>query len=321
MENPNQEEARRWVVEQTASLAPSAGWKPDTEGALARLHERLAANRERTGWRRWPVWVAAAALVVALILLSPGGRMVAQQFWQSLTVPRVAIIEVNPWPDGVPSPAVKAIGIPIPPIPARDAEDAGRRVHYEPRLPHAYVLSGSPRLSTTFSVAAGTVVKVADLDLALQKVGVTDQAVPPNWDGAQLRLQTSGLVIAEWPDIVLVQSLPLTLTVPQDFDFAAYSAVILRILGVGADEAQRLAQRAGTTAPWLAPFSQAAGIKQRGTIEEVALHSGPATLLTETGENGEATRVTAFWSVPDRVYLLSGKLSRELAISAADAVQ
>jgi len=228
---------------------------------------------------------------------------------------------VNPWPEGVPSPVVKAIGTPIPPIPARDAEEARWRVHYDPRLPRPFVLSGSPRLSTTFSVAAGTVVRVADLEMALRKAGVTDQAAPRDWDGAQLTLHTSGLVIAEWPDIVLVQSLPLTLTAPPGFDFDAYSALILRILGVGPDEALRLAQRAGTMPPWLAPLSRDVALERRGTIEEITLNSGPATLLRESGDDGGVTRVTVLWSVPDRVYLLSGKLSRELAIATANAVQ
>jgi len=59
----------------------------------------------------------------------------------------------------------------------------------------------------------------------------------------------------------------------------------------------------------------------RGTIEEIDLNSGPATLLQETGFYGALNRITEVWSVPDRVYLLSGKLNRELAIATANAVQ
>jgi hypothetical protein len=63
-------------------------------------------------------------------------------------------------------------------------------------------------------------------------------------------------VLAEWPDAVLVQSLPLTLTAPSNFDFAAFSAVCLRVVGVEPEEARRLAQRAGTALPWLAPIDR-----------------------------------------------------------------
>ena len=319
MERVNQEEVRHWVVKKTASLDPPAGWRPDSASALIRFHARMEADTRRAAWRHWPAWALAVALIVAVILLLPAGRVVAQQLWQFLTVRRVAFIRVNPWPEGVPSPQVKLLGTPIPPLPVRDVDEARWRVQYDPRLPHAGILSGSPRLSTTFSLSAGTAVKAADLERALRKVGAADLTVPPQWDGAQLTLHTSALVIAEWPDIVLAQSLPLTLTAPSGFDFCAFSALVLRVLGVGPDDAQRLAQRMGTAPPWLAPIAR--NIEANAILEEIVLNSGPATLLQEIGDNGAVRRTTLVWSVPDRVYLLSGKLSRELAIATANAVQ
>ena len=56
-------------------------------------------------------------------------------------------------------------------------------------------------------------------------------------------------------------------------------------------------------------------------MEEIVLNSGPATLLEEKAAAGAVKRLTVVWSVPDRVYLLSGNLSRELAIATAGAVQ
>jgi hypothetical protein len=316
MESVN--ELREWVMEQTACLSPPAGWRPDSSAALQRFHVRTKTDRPRAIWGRWLIPAAAVALVGVFLML-PAGRMVAQQLWQFLTVRRVAFVRVNPWPEGVPSPGVKLIGVPIPPIPARDVSEAAWRVNYSPRLPRPGVLSDAPRLSTTFSLAAGTVVNAADLELALRKAGVSDQIVPRQWDGARLTLHTSAVVIAEWPDVVLVQSLPLTLTVPSGFDFPAFSALVLRVLGVGPEEARRLAERAGTSPAWLAPLER--DMEGRGTLEEIALNSGPATLLQEVQEDGAMKRITIVWSVPDRVYLLSGKLSRELAIAIAGAVQ
>ena len=318
MENVNQEELRQWVVKQTAYLDPPATWRPDSAAALVRFHGRIGAECPRGPWLRWSAWTAAAALVVAIILLLPAGRIVAQQLWQFLTVGQVAFIRVRPWPHGVPSPQVNLIGTPIP-LPARDMDEVRWRVHYDPRLPRPGVLSDSPRLYTTFSLSAGTVVKAADLELALRKTGVADLTVPPTWDGAQLVLHTSAIVLVEWPDIALAQSLPLTLTAPAGFDFSAFSALVLRVLGVEPDEAQRLAQRMGTAAPWLAPIALDFG--KTATIEEIALNSGPATLLEEMGGQGAMKRTTVIWSVPDRVYLLSGKLSREVTIATANAVQ
>ena len=319
MENANQEEVRQWVAQLTADLDPPAGWQPDPLAALVRFRARQEADRRRARWRRWPVLAIAAALAVAIILLLPSGRVLAQQFWQFLTVRQVAFVLVNPWPEGVRSPEIKAIGTPIPPIPARDLDEARWRVHYDPRLPHPGVLATSPRLSTTFSVSAGTVVRTVDLELALRKAGVSDLSVPAQWNGAQLALHTSALVIAEWPDVVFVQSLPLTLTAPSGFDFSAYSALVLRVVGVAPDEAQRLAQRVGTAPPWLAPLER--NFDNSAALEEVTLNSGPGTLLQEMGRQGEVSRTTLVWSVPDRVYLISGKLTKELTIAMANAVQ
>ncbi len=315
MENANE----RWVLEQIAYLDPPAAWQPDSAAAVARFRTREQASSRARPWRPWLAWVAAAAGLAGLIALFPDGRAAAQQLWQFLAVPRVAFIRVNPWPEGVPSPQVKAIGTMIPPIPARSLEQVRWRVNYQPRLPRPGVLSGSPLLSTTFSLSAGTVVKAADLQLALRKAGANNSTVPPQWDGAQLTLHTSALVIAEWPGIVLVQSLPPTLTAPPGFDYPAFSALVLRVLGVEPDTARRLAQQAGTAPPWLVPISD--DLEKMVALEEITLSFGPATLVQQGGQAGASKRISVFWCVSDRVYLMSGVMSRELAIAAANAVQ
>lgn len=296
-----------WVAEQIASLNPPPEWQPNAAAALTRFH---APRRHHP---RWTGWALAAAVAVAAIVLLPPARGLAQQIWQLLTVRRVAFIRVNSWPEGVPSLQVNIIGTPLPPIPARSLDEAHRRVHYEPRLPRAGVLSGSPNLYTTFGISAGTVVKAVDLALALRKTGVTDQSVPPEWDGAHLALHTSAVVLAQWPEAALAQSLPLTLSAPANFDFAAFSTLMLRILGVGPEEAKQLAAQMGTTPPWLAPLSK--DFDRVATFEEITLKSGPATLAEQNG------RITLAWSVPDRVYVLTGNVSRELAIATANAVE
>ncbi len=69
----------------------------------------------------------------------------------------------------------------------------------------------------------------------------------------------------------------------------------------------------GTTPAWIAPIDS--DFNKFANIEEVQLTSGPGTLVQESD------RVSLVWSVPDRVYLISGKLPRELAIAMANAVQ
>jgi hypothetical protein len=302
MENNNQ----LWVADKMSYLDPPAGWNPDSAAALGRFQNRQPPV---SAW----YWAWAAAIFLSVLLLFPATRAAAQQLWQFFTVRRVAFVRVKPWPRGIPAPEAKLIGTMAPPIPANDVEQVRWRVHYEPRLPHAGVLSGSPRLSTTLGLSAGTIVRTAVLQNALRAVGIVNVTVPPQWDNAQLTLHTSDAVIAEWPDIIFAQSLPLTLSAPPGFDFPAFSAVILRVLGVEPADAQRLAEQMGTAPAWIAPIDSS--FDKFATIEEVQLASGPGTLVQESD------RISLVWSVPDRVYVISGKLSRELAIATANAVQ
>ena len=306
-----------WARKQTALLDPAGEWEPDTRAALARQHARMEAATGRVSWRSGLLWAAATTLACAALFLLPEARSWAQQFWQFLTVGRVAVIRVNPWPAGVAAPHINLVGIPIPPQQVTSLEEARWRAGFDPRLPTPGVLSGSPRLSVMGPMSLATVVKNDDLKLALEKSGVTDQPVPAAWDGARLALHSSPVVIAEWPDILLAQSLPLTITAPPGVDFPVWSALVLRILGVGTDQARELAERMATAPVWLLPVDSEMG---RGkTIREISLRSGPGTLIQDTDKKGE--RVTVVWSVSDRVYLLSGRIAPELAITAANAVQ
>jgi hypothetical protein len=297
-----------WAAREVAALDPPVDWEPSAAVALARLHARPGPVRARLAG--WPLWTAAVLL--AAVALAPRSRAFAQHLWQSLTVRPLAFVRVNEWPEGAPSPQIKLLGLPIPPLPAKDLDQVRARVRYEPRMPVG-VLEGSPKLYTTFPFAAGTVVKVADFELALRKAGLRGLSVPAQWEGAQVALHTSGIAIAQWPDVALVQSLPLTLTAPEGFDFPAFSTIVLRILGVNEAEAARLAADAGTVPPWLVPMSR--GMLPGASLEEVQVGGVTGTLLREPGRN------SVMWTVPDRVYLMTGAVSRELMLAAANGVR
>lgn len=294
-----------WAQRQMALLEPPSDWQPSPENALTR---RRPQRSPALAWA-----LSIAAMLLCALALAPGSRAFAQHVWQFLTVRPLAFVRVNEWPEGVPSPKINLLGMPIPPLPAKDLDQMRARLRYEPRLPRG-VLEGAPKLYTTFPLAAGTIVKVADFNLAKSKVGLTSLNIPPQWEGARIALHTSGIAIAQWPRIALLQSLPLTLTAPDGFDFPTFSATVLQILGVNETEAARLAQNAGTVPPWLVPMSKS--LLPGATLEEVSLTSGTGTLMREQGG-----RTSILWTVSDRVYLLTGTLSRELTLAAANAVQ
>lgn len=163
----------------------------------------------------------------------------------------------------------------------------------------------------------GTSVKVADVELALRKAGVTDLPVPKDWDGAELAIHTSTFVVADWPDVKLIQCLPLTVTTPPGFNLPAFSVAALRAVGMHRSEAERLAQRMTAAPALLMPM----GIENEVIIREVNLRTGPATVIEILGKDGGVEGVVIFWSVNDRLYVLSSKLSVELAIAAANAIE
>jgi hypothetical protein len=307
------EKNKGWVETQMDLLAPAAEWNPDSERALFAIGGRMKAAPLPAPWRVYLEWSVAAAAIIVLLVMLPGTRLLAQQFWQFLTVGRVAVIHVNVWPEGVKSPQINLIGIVIPPMQVASLEEAREKLGYSPRLPGAAVLSGNPKVSVTGAMAMGTTLHNAELDLALQKVGITNEHPPAAWDGARLSLQTSRMMIAEWPNLTLVESLPLTIASSQGVDFADVSAMMLRILGVAPAQARSLADRMSTVPVWLLPVDHR--LTRGKTIREIVLRSGPATLIEESD------RVTIVWSVPDRVYLLTGSGNESLIIAAADSVR
>jgi hypothetical protein len=299
-----------------SDLNPPAEWQPDAAAALARIRARREPVR-RLSWK-WPTFALAGLL--AAVALAPGTRALAQRLWQSLTVRPMAFVRVNEWPAGVPSPQIQVTGLESPPVAARDMNQVSARVGYTPRMPRAGVLEGMPQLYTKSSVSAGFTIRAADLRLALSKAGASGLTVPAQWDGARLAVHTGDVAIAEWPEVALAQSLPLTLTAPDGFDFPAFSALVLRIQGVDQEDAVRLAAAAGTIPPWLVPVSQ--GMLPKASLEEVMLASSPAALMQEPpGPWGLPGKIAILWSAPDRVYLLTGTVSRELMLAVANAVQ
>jgi len=81
--------------------------------------------------------------------------------------------------------------------------------------------------------------------------------------------------------------------------------------------AQRYRQRIATAPAMLLGI----GAEDRSAIREVRLRTGPATLIEDIGDGGRIERVELFWSVPDRVYALSGNVTAGVATSIANSVE
>lgn len=295
-------------------LAPPADWEPNAAAAHARFAARL--HQEPRGFRPpWLVWVATAILV-CLLLIVPATRVAAQQVWQWLTVRHIELVRVDldSLPEEAKSMRMQPLNKPAPPVSVRDIGEATQTAGFAPRLPRSGALSGTAQMSTLGPQSFGTTFRTADLELALRKAGAIDQAVPKQWDGAQIVVQIGSTVTAAWqrPDLTLTQALPPKIVVPAGFDLGAFATAILRGVGMNRETAQQFGKRMAIEPMMLMGIR----LQDMAATREVTLHSGPATLIEGLGD-----RVELLWSVPDRVYLLSGDVGAEVAMRIADSVE
>jgi len=316
MENLKDRELSDWVQQCMASAAPPLDWEPDAGMALANFQMRLTplpATR-----RYWVAGAVAASLTCIGLLSVPGTRGLAQQLWQRITVGRIDVVRVDfgDLPDEAKSLQAQALNKPAPPQVVRSSEEASQQAGFAPRFPRPGILSGTPRLSVLGPLSFGTAIKAADLELALRKARVADQPVPKEWDGAHLGFQIGATITADWNNVTLMQGLPPVLSMPPGFDLNAFTIAVLRAAGMRREAAQRFGRQMITAPALLFGI----GAEDQVNIREVHLHTGPATLIEDFGDNGEVERITLLWAVPDRVYILSGGISRDLAIALANAI-
>ena len=262
---------------------------------------------------------AVAALVVCfLFIINPSMRATAAQLWRTITMSRVDVVRVNfdDLPDEATSLSPQTLIKPHPPMLAQNLGEAQARVGFFPRLPEG-ILGSPARLSTMGTLSIGTVLRVSDVQLALSRAGVNDEVVPKEWEGAHLALNFGPSVMAEWPEISLMQSLPPELVTPRDFDFGSFARVMLRAAGMARVSAERYGRRMATAPALL--FGIGAG--DDVALREVELNEGPATVMESFGDDGRSVRMEMIWTVADRVYLLSGAMSQDRAVAIANAVR
>ena len=339
MENHERNELSQWIEGCAALLAPPADWEPNLNAARARFEARL---QRRFRVKRYLLVGATAALLACLLVPAiPPARAAAQQigsnswyrleqFWYWITIVRTPLrLSLRALPEAVKSLHTQALTERGVPQEVSDATEAARRAGFIPRFPLSRVLSASPRLSVRGPMSIATVIRTADLELALRNAGVTDQYVPKDWDGARIAVQIGATLTAEWSNVpeewsgetewshlTLVQSSPPVIATPPGFDLTTFTVLNLRTALLNQGNALRFAQRP-TTAPALIFGS---GTQKLILGREVNLRIGPATLIEQFEGGGHANwfgldpgpdveRITLLWSTPDRVYVLSGAVS------------
>ncbi len=303
-----------WVNGRLSSLDVPADWQPETGAALGRLTARRSGQRARTVVWTWRV--AMAAGVLALLAATPPMRVAAQRAWEVLFARDVSVLRIDM--DAVPAAVWDALQTPVTTngISHRSvasADEAARIAGFTVAQVPEGLMPATPAWSVVSPVSGELVLRVDALEKAAQVTGARDVVVPPDWDGARIRVETASLVLSAYGETMLMQTRPIAIAVPPGFDMPSFVAVALRLLGFDAAQASMLSQKTA-----VAPVAFL-GIPrgERVQISEVPLGSGTGTLIRDL-DGGD---LTVIWSSVDRLYVLTGPIADDAAFAVANALE
>ena len=145
-----------------------------------------------------------------------------------------------------------------------------------------------------------------EIGLKLRKQG----EYPMNVEG----FEAAEWVLADYGNYLLTQAPPLTLTVPQGFALDRFMEVVLRIMGLNAQQASALREKFAANPAAFFPI----GIRFDMDIHDVGLNSGSGVLL----QNGDKVGEMAFaWSTADRSYFIAGQLTEAQVVEIANSIK
>jgi hypothetical protein len=294
-----------WVAERLADLTPT--WTPD----LARARRLAEAGPPRVRHTRVYGLAAATACVLAVAVLLPQGRALAQDLWYRLLVTRVAVVRLDL--SRVPlDTSIRTDGLQQP---VANLDEAEAHAGFRPSLPPQDVLAHAPALSVTGPIEITQRVQARALAASLAQQGVTDLEVPDAWEGVTLRGRIGPLVVADYgEDVQIVQAPPFQLDLPSGFPLARFAEAVFRAGGLSWWEARRFGEEFAARPAWLLDIAD----DEAAVIETIQLPTGEA-LLVEDADEGQ-TRATIIVSRPSRIYTVSSP-TRALSLQLAAALR
>jgi hypothetical protein len=296
----------RWVTDQLAMLDPV--WQPDPVRGRAALELRLRQPRPYSAWR---LVVFATATACIAVFAFPQTRAAAQGLWDHFVLNHVDIVRVDlsdlPLRAHVTTNGMSQV--------AHDEAEAEHLAGFKPNLP-AGVLSSNPQLTVTGPIVAEQTIRVSDLRSALARRGAADVEVPAEWDGVTLRAIIGPMLAADYPgEVQILQSRPVSLSVPSGFPLEAFANAAFRSIGISSRDAASMARKFAANPSWLVDIPPDEVVN----LQELSLVNGPALLTEEYGDTGAIERETVIRSTPDRLYAIMSP-SRDLSVKIAAAL-
>ncbi len=189
-------------------------------------------------------------------------------------------------------------------------------------------LPGGLAADTVFVEGAGALrlsVSEAKLRALLDALDLRDVEVPGGLDGRPLEVRKPAMVVQQFRSarrhVALVQAPSPEVSLPVGLDIERLAEVGLRVLGLDAGEARRVARATDWRSTLLVPVPLNAS-----TFRQVTVHGEPGLLVTTTGEtsaDGQRRRDGSLllWTENDRVFGLTGNLSPEDLLQMAESVR
>lgn len=323
--------------------------QPMRAGFAKELHSKLnklEPHRPNPLAAHWRLALSGAAMVVvvAALVVSPTARAAAESFLNLFRVKRITAIAIDPArieqlrSQGITSADIESlIGDALVEDPAQARQAAKPRA--VPDLASAGQIAGHD-IRTVDAAAFGLPepqIFVQDaqtlhfrgnlprLNSFMQLLGITDVALPAQLDGAIITVTKPTAVRLNYGDaLTLMQSRSPEVALPDGINLAQLGEIGLRVAGVPASEASRIAGSTDWNSTLLVPIPANAA-----SFREVTLNNGATALLVTTGgtgatsmrgEGGQRQRSSLLWTEGDMVYSLSGGFTGDV-VEVANALR
>src|SRR5688572_7740952 len=311
MANNSDPNDRDWVDERLDTLKTADESEPDIERARAKLHARQGGPVPRSR----SVWLLAAAAACLLLAALPWPRALAQQLWDRLVLGRIAVVQVDS--EGVSDEIASVFTMDSAPYeqePVADAAEAERIAGFRPLLPPDGILKGKPALSIVKrSVLTTKPLKTAEIERALAAAGISDIAVPKQWEDLTLTAEAGPVVIADYDGVQIMQSAPFRMNTPPGFQFGRFMEMAFRVFGRPADEAKALGAKLEANPALVLHFPE------REPVRDVVLRSGHGIIV---GDLNSDDLICFFWNTPDRIYIVSAtNVSEHTLVTLANSMR
>lgn len=309
---------------------------PDPEFA-ARLRQKLSRHERSRATLKWKPAFAAAVVVVAVAALFafPSVRASAQSILDMFRVRNFAAVEFDPerlkkldaqskdngllmfgGPEVLKDPGPDQVVA----SPAAAGAIAGIDVRVPSELPRGLVLQ---KVWIGGEGAARFTANATQMRSLLEALDIRDLEVPQSIDGKSITVRKPKVVFQEYRSdkrrATLIQARQPEVSLPPGANLPQLAEIGMRILGVDAAQARRLAQSVDWNTTLLIPVPQDAS-----SFRGVEIHGNPGLLVTSSGEReGKPKKQGSIvmWTEGDRVFAVASDLHEMELLTMAESVK